>query len=142
MDLPDDNIPEDAKIALLISNQSPDSLFKTVRDSLQRFGYLINQENRKLGAISTRSRNIGKKIQMRMSFLIEPIQGNDSRVTIRSEWRKPPNLNELKQDEDIENPEAIGWKVAEWKDPHESRKAFAHMVKFIHRLPGLRITYN
>jgi hypothetical protein len=141
MDVPEDNIPEDAEIAVVTTNMPSDSLFDVVIDSLKRGGYMIDQNNRKLQAITTISRNIGNKIQMRMSFLIESINQTSSRITVRAEWRKNLKVEREKMEE-VENPEAIGWKVASWSEPRASRRAFAHMIRFIHRLPNDRISFN
>lgn len=141
MDIPVDGIPEDAEIAVVTSNLQSDSLFSVTIDSLKRSGYLIDQNNRKLQAITTKSRNIGDKTQMRMSFLIEAVDQSSSRITVRTEWRH--NVKEMKDRmEEAENPEAIGWKVASWPDPPSAQRAFAYMLRFIHRLPNDRISFN
>ncbi len=141
MDVPEDNIPEDAEIAVVTAGMQSDALFDVVVDSLKRGGYMIDQNNRKLQAITTQSRNIDDETQMRMSFLIEPINQTSARITVRAEWRI--NKKEKQENmEEVDNPEAIGWRVASWSDPHPSQRAFAHMVQFIHRLPNDRISFN
>jgi hypothetical protein len=140
-ELPDTDVPKEAETAILISSVNADSLFSVVQDSLIHHGYLIKQSNKQLFAISTRSRNIGNNKQMRMSFLIEPLDNRNSRMTVRAEWRSIPNPDSSKE-KDAEDIEAMGWQGAQWSDPEASRKTFANLVKFIINLPHENITYN
>ena len=142
MKLPVDQIPEEAETAIVISSLNADQLFSNVQDSLIHSGYMIDQSNEQLYALSTRSRNMGNNKQMRMSFLIEPLKNQNSRMTVRAEWRSIPNPEELSDDQDASEIEMIGWQSAVWSDPIASKRAFGYLIKFIHKLPHENITYN
>lgn len=142
VEMPDTHIPSEAETAVFVSSLSADSLFDTVKDSLTHQGYLVDQSNKDLYAISTQSRNIGQNKQMRISFLIEPLKNDNSRMTVRAEWRSIPEPAEQSEDIDADEIQRIGWKSASWSDPKASKRAFAHLVKFIHTIPHETITYK
>lgn len=78
-------IPDDANVIELYSNESPSDFYKTIYRHLASEGFSFAQENADMGTFSTEFKHIGQDTVLKISTFIEE-SDNGSIAKLRGSW--------------------------------------------------------